>query len=366
MSDNREFLDLIKTDLNLFTEKVYCFTPQGDVKTLPMGSTTVDFAYLIHSAVGNKMVGARVNGVQVPIEYRLQTGDRVEIITSQNSKGPSRDWLSFVQSSQAKNKINQWFKNEYKEENITRGRDLMEKYAKSKGLNLSLYMKPEYQNSCIRKYGLKTWDAVLAAIGHGGLKEGQVVNKLVEEYQKDHQASKTDEDIIDEIGNQQFTHKHSKSTAHSGITVKGVDDVSVRFSKCCSPVPGDEIIGFITRGRGISIHRTDCSNILSMPQNERTRLIEAEWAPEAIKMNGERYLTELCLYVHNRRGILLDITKIFMEMKLDINSLGTRVSKQGLASIYLSFETSGREELDTIMNKLHSIEGIVDIERTSG
>ena len=366
MSDNREFLDLIKTDLNLFTEKVYCFTPQGDVKTLPMGSTTVDFAYLIHSAVGNKMVGARVNGVQVPIEYRLQTGDRVEIITSQNSKGPSRDWLSFVQSSQAKNKINQWFKNEYKEENITRGRDLMEKYAKSKGLNLSLYMKPEYQNTCIRKYGLKTWDAVLAAIGHGGLKEGQVVNKLVEEYQKDHQTSKTDEEIIEEIGNQQITHKHSKSMAHSGITVKGADDVSVRFSKCCSPVPGDEIIGFITRGRGISIHRTDCSNILSMSQNERSRLIEAEWAPEAIKMNGERYLTELCLYVHNRRGILLDITKIFMEMKMDINSLGTRVSKQGLASIYLSFETSGREELDTIMNKLHSIEGIVDIERTSG
>ncbi|MBR5047846.1 MAG: bifunctional (p)ppGpp synthetase/guanosine-3',5'-bis(diphosphate) 3'-pyrophosphohydrolase, partial [Eubacterium sp.] len=146
----------------------------------------------------------------------------------------------------------------------------------------------------------------------------------------------------------------------------GLDDVSVRFSKCCSPVPGDEIIGFITRGRGVSIHRTDCSNVLSMPENERTRLIEAEWAPDAIKIHGELYLTELCLYVHNRRGILLDITKIFMEMKMDISSLVTRVSKQGLATIYLSFETSGREELDTIMNKLRNIEGIVDIERTSG
>ena len=367
MSDNREFLDMLKTDLNLFTEKVYCFTPQGDVKTLPQGSTPVDFAYMIHSAVGNRMVGARVNGTQVPIEYKLQTGDRVEIVTSQNSKGPSRDWLSFVQSTQAKNKINQWFKNEYKEENITRGRDLMEKYAKAKGINLSLYLKPEYQNVCIRKYGYKTWDAVLAAIGHGGLKEGQVVNRLMEEYQKDHQAAKTDQDVLEDIEKKNIEDKRPpKVRTHSGITVKGIDDVSVRFSKCCSPVPGDEIIGFVTRGRGISIHRTDCSNILSMPEDERNRLIEAEWAPDAIKKNGELYLTELCIYVQNRRGILLDITKIFMEMKMDIKSLVTRVSKQGTASIYLSFETSGREELDKIMNKLHNIDSIIDIERTSG
>ena len=367
MSDNREFLDMLKTDLNLFTEKVYCFTPQGDVKTLPQGSTPVDFAYMIHSAVGNRMVGARVNGTQVPIEYKLQTGDRVEIITSQNSKGPSRDWLSFVQSTQAKNKINQWFKTQYKEENITRGRDLMEKYAKAKGINLSLYLKPEYQNVCIRKYGYKTWDAVLAAIGHGGLKEGQVVNRLMEEYQKEHQAAKTDQDVLEDIEKKSIEDKRPpKIRTHSGITVKGIDDVSVRFSKCCSPVPGDEIIGFVTRGRGISIHRTDCSNILSMPEDERNRLIEAEWAPDAVKKNGELYLTELCIYVHNRRGILLDITKIFMEMKMDIKSLVTRVSKQGTASVYLSFETSGREELDKIMNKLYNIDSIIDIERTSG
>ncbi len=367
MSDNREFLDMLKTDLNLFTEKVYCFTPQGDVKTLPQGSTPVDFAYMIHSAVGNRMVGARVNGMQVPIEYKLQTGDQVEIITSQNSKGPSRDWLSFVQSTQAKNKINQWFKKEYKEENITRGRDMMEKYAKAKGLNLSQYLKPEYQSVCIRKYGYQTWDAVLAAIGHGGLKEGQVVNRLVEEYQKDHQTPKTDEEVLAGMENQQVVSKQpTKIRANSGITVKGSDDVSVRFSKCCSPVPGDEIIGFVTRGRGISIHRTDCSNVLSMPEEDRSRLIEAEWSPEAIKKNGERYLTELCLYVQNRRGILLDITKVFMEMKMDIISLGTRVSKQGTATVYLSFETSGREELDKIMNKLHNIESIIDIERASG
>ena len=367
MSDNREFLNMLKTDLDLFTEQVYCFTPQGDVKTLPQGSTPVDFAYMIHSAVGNRMIGARVNGIQVPIEYKLQTGDRIEVITSQNAKGPSRDWLSFVQSPQAKNKINQWFRTQNKEENIIRGREMLEKYAKSKGFILSQYTKPEYQKICIAKYGLRTWDQVLAAIGHGGLKEGQVVNKLVEEYQKEKQQKKTDEDTLKEIEEKGVKERQNrKHRKHSGIKVKGIHDVSVRFSKCCSPVPGDEIIGFVTRGRGISIHRTDCTNVISMPQSERNRLIDAEWEADAVINSGELYIAEFCLYAHNRKGILLDISKIFMEMNIDIKSLSTRVSKQGLATIYLSFETSGREQLETVMNKLRNIESIVDIERTSG
>ncbi|MDO4977595.1 MAG: bifunctional (p)ppGpp synthetase/guanosine-3',5'-bis(diphosphate) 3'-pyrophosphohydrolase [Eubacteriales bacterium] len=367
MDDNKEFLTMLKTDLNLFTEQVYCFTPQGDVKALTKGSTPVDFAYLIHSAVGNKMVGARVNGRQVPIEYKLQNGEIVEIITSQNSRGPSRDWLSFVQTTQAKNKINQWFKAQNKEENIVRGRDLVEKYAKSKGLALSDYMKPEYQKICMTKYGLKTWDAVLAAVGHGGLKEGQVVNKLVEEYQKEHQRKKTDEDALNEINEKTGPDKKvAKARKHSGITVKGIHDISVRFSKCCSPVPGDEIIGFVTRGRGISIHRTDCVNIVNIPMEDRKRLMEAEWEADAVAKNGELYLSEICLYAHNRRGILLDISKIFMEMKIDIRSMSTRTSKQELATINIAFEISGREELDTIIKKLYNIESVVDIERSAG
>ena len=366
-ADNREFLSMLKTDLNLFTEQVYCFTPQGDVKTLPQGSTPVDFAYMIHSAVGNRMIGARVNRIQVPIDYKLQTGDRIEIITSQNSKGPSRDWLAFVRSPQARNKINQWFKNQYKEENIIRGRDLIEKYAKSKGLVLSDYTKPEYQKVCIVKYGLKTWDAVLAAVGHGGLKEGQVVNKLVEEYQKDHQKQKTDEDALAEIESKNSVEKKPQKIRNdSGVMIKGMPGVSVKFSKCCTPVPGDEIVGFITRGRGISIHRTDCSNIVSMPEGDRNRLIEAEWESHVLQAGSDLYLTELCLYVHNRRGILLDVTKILMEMKIDIKSVYTKVNKQNVASIYLSFETHGREELETVMNKLNNIDGMMDIERTTG
>ena len=366
MSDNKEFLTMLKTDLDLFTEQVYCFTPQGDVKTLPAGSTPIDFAYMIHTAVGNKMVGARVNGRQVPIDYKLQNGDRVTIVTSQNSNGPSRDWLSIVKSSQAKTKINQWFKTQFKEENISKGKELLDRYCKAKGLVMSKYMKPEYQKKCMHKYGLKNWDSILAAIGHGGLKEGQVINKLVEEYDKENQKNLTDQDALNEIEEKNKTKAVEKARSKSGITVRGIHDVSVRFSKCCSPVPGDEIIGFVTRGRGISIHRTDCVNILSMPEGDRARLIDAEWEEEAVEKGGELYMTEICLYAHNRTGILLDISKVFMELKVDIKSVSTRTSKQGLATIVLSFEIGGIDDLNHIIKKLRNIESVIDIERSAG
>ncbi|MBQ9155721.1 MAG: bifunctional (p)ppGpp synthetase/guanosine-3',5'-bis(diphosphate) 3'-pyrophosphohydrolase [Eubacterium sp.] len=367
MSDNQEFLTAIKSDLDLFTEQVYCFTPQGDVKTLPAGSTPIDFAYMIHTAVGNRMVGARVNGRQVPIEYKLQTGDRVEIITSQNSKGPSRDWLSIVCSSQARSKINQWFKSQFKEENIQKGKELIERYAKSRGLDLPVYTKPEYQKKVMRKYGLKDWNAVMAAVGHGGLKEGQVVNKLVEEYDKEHKKKITDEEALGAVEERNRTdHKPMKIRSKSGITVKGADDVSVRFSKCCSPVPGDEIIGFVTRGRGVSIHRTDCTNIVGMPEADRGRLIDAEWEEDAAEKTGELYLTEISIFCHNRTGVLVDISKIFLELKVDITSIQSRTSKQGLKTIELSFEISGIEELNHIIAKLRNVESVIDIQRTTG
>ena len=366
MSDNREFLNLLKTDLDLFTDKVYCFTPQGDVKALPKGSTPIDFAYMIHTAVGNRMVGARVNGRQVPIDYVLQTGDRVAIITSQNSRGPSRDWLNIVKSSQAKTKINQWFKSQFKEENISKGRELVEHYARTKGLDLSLYLKPEYQKKCMIKYGLKNWDSVLAAVGHGGLKEGQVVNKLRSEYEEDHKKHMTDEDALEQIKESEKSdnektkkHHHSKS----GITVHGINDLSVRFSKCCNPVPGDEIVGFVTRGRGISIHRTDCANIISMPESDRSRLIDAEWEEAAVESHEGEYLAELVLYAHNRTGLMLDITKVYMEMDVDIKSISTRTSKQGLATIDITFSISGKDQLSYIMTKLKSVVSIINIER---
>ena len=263
MSDNREFLSLLKSDLDLFSDNVYCFTPRGDVKTLPAGSTPIDFAYSIHSAVGNTMVGARVNSNLVNIDYKIKNGDQIDIITSQNSKGPSRDWLNLVKSTQAKNKINQWFKTQLKEDNIIKGKEHIHSYAKSKNIVLSDLLKAKYMDKVMIKYGYKDWEAVYAAIGHGGLKESQVVDRLLLEHEKQQKREMTDEKLLETITEIKESRRPATvAPSKSGIVVEGVHDLAVRFSKCCNPVPGDEITGFITRGRGISIHRTDCINII--------------------------------------------------------------------------------------------------------
>ena len=365
MSDNKEFLSVIKDDLNLFSENVYCFTPNGDVKNLPNGSTPIDFAYSIHSAVGNRMVGARVNGKMVNIDYKLQNGDRVEIITSQNNRGPSMDWLKIVKSTQAKNKINQWFKQLSKEDNIAKGKELIDKYCKAKGIIISELMKPEYINKVMIKYGFKEWDTLLAAVGHGGLKEGQIVNKLIEHYEKANKKTVSDEDVMEAVDENNKKAKASNKTGKSGIVVKGMDDVAVRFSKCCSPLPGDEIVGFVTRGRGVSIHRTDCVNVINLPDMDRVRLIEAEWASYEDDKN-EKYIAEIIIYAENRIGILADISKIFTEANIDVLSLNCRISKQGTASISMSFQVQGVEALNKLIAKIRGIENIIDIERTTG
>ena len=365
MSDNREFLSLLKGDLDLFAEDVYCFTPNGDVKNLPNGSTPVDFAYAIHSAVGNKMVGARVNGKLVNIDYKIQNGDRIEILTSQNSKGPSRDWLNIVKSTQAKNKINQWFKKEFKEDNIIRGKELISSYCRSKSIDLLNILKPKYQQIVQKKYGFRDWDAVLAAIGHGGLKEGQVVNRLQEEYEKEHKKEITDETILEKISeaNRQKVHI---ARSKSGIVVKGINDMAVRFSKCCNPVPGDEIVGFVTRGRGMSIHRTDCVNMLHLSAAERERLIDAEWEDTSDTEGGGQYLAELKMYADDRQGLLMDVTKVFTEEKIDVKSVNIRTSKKGTATLDMGFIVQGREQLEVVIKKLRQIESVIDIERTTG
>lgn len=365
MSDNKEFLSLIKSDLDLFSDSVYCFTPTGDVKTLPSGSTPIDFAYSIHSAVGNKMVGARVNGRLVNIDYVIQNGDRIEVITSQNSKGPSRDWLSLVKSTQAKNKINQWFKTELKEDNILRGKEMIDRYCKAKGINYPDINKPEFQEKVMARYAFRDWDSVLASIGHGGLKEGQVINKMVDEREKKLKKEVTDKNILDGIGDMTSKVPVSKK-GKGGIVVKGIHDVAVRFSRCCSPVPGDEIVGFVTRGRGVSIHRTDCTNIINLPEDERVRLIDAEWQAPESDTGKERYTTEIQIYANNRIGMFVDISKVFTERQIDITSMNVRTSKQGKATIIMTFDIHGIEELNRLTDKLKQIEGILDIERTAG
>ena len=366
MSDNREFMNLLKNDLDLFSDSVYCFTPSGEVKNLPAGSTTIDFAYSIHSAVGNRMVGARVNGKLVTIDYEINNGDRIEIITSQNSKGPSRDWLGVVKSTQAKNKINQWFKNELKEDNIVKGKELLNNYCKTRSVNLSDLMKQDYMNAVMRKYGFRDWDSVLAAIGHGALKEGQIVNRMQELYDREHKVPLTNEEVLAGIAEAgaALAVRPATMKTKSGIVVKGIADLSVRFSKCCSPVPGDEIVGFVTRGRGISIHRTDCVNMMNLPEMERVRIIDAEWqAPEDA---SEKYVAEIEIYANNRNGLLADISKTLTEKNINILSMNTRISKQGVATLQTAFEVESREELNRVIEKIRGIESVMDIERTTG
>ena len=371
MSDNKEFLSLLKSDLDLFSDHVYCFTKDGDVKNLPADSTPIDFAYAVHSAVGNKMVGARVNGNLVPIDYKIQNGDRVEIMTSQNSRGPSRDWLSIVKSTQAKNKINQWFRSEFKEENIVKGKEMLTGYCKAHLIPLTDLLKTEYMNACLKKYGFRDWDSVLAAIGHGGLKEGQVVNKLQDAYRKKNPVHTTDKQILEAVnkenqlqGQNGSSSKPAAVKSKSGIVVAGIDDVSVRFSKCCSPVPGDEIIGFVTRGRGVSIHRTDCINMMNLSEQDRQRIIEAEWETSADGKPDELYDTEIIIYAYDRMGILLDITKILTENKIDVKSINSRTSKQGIATINVGFAIRSKDSLHDLTKKLLQIDGIKDIQRT--
>ena len=365
MSDNAEFLKVIKSDFDLFSDNVYCFTPDGDVKNLPAGSNPIDFAYSIHSAVGNKMVGARVNGRLVNIDYELKSGDRVEIITSQNSKGPSRDWLNIVKSNQARSKIQQWFKNELKEDNILRGKDMLERYCKAKGINWVEINKPQFQEKVMKRYAIKDWDSILASLGHGGLKEGQIINKMMEEKNRITKKELSDNAILESIGDgsdKEVIVKNSKT----GIIVKGMDDLAVRFSKCCNPVPGDEIVGFITRGRGISIHRTDCINIMNLPSDDRIRIIPAEWQEFEDSKLGEKYQTELQIFAHNRTGLFMDITKIYSENDISITSINVRTNKNDISTINLVFDIKGREALNSLIGKLRQVSGVIDIERTTG
>lgn len=366
-SDNTEFMSLVKSDLDMYSDSVYCFTPNGEVKNLVAGSTPVDFAYAVHTAVGNRMVGARVNGKLVPIDYVLNNGDRVEILTSQNTQGPSRDWLKVVKSTQARNKINQWFKNEDKDENIIKGKDAIASYCKSKSLNQSEIVCQEYIDKATRKYGFTDWNALLAAVGHGALKEGQLINRMLEWYEQDHKKQMTDEEIMAEVRENVIAASHRPNRkSDDGIVVKGIHDVAVRFAKCCSPVPGDDICGFVTRGRGVTIHRNDCINILTMPEMERIRIIDAEWQePEGQKENS-KYLTEITIYANNRNGLLADVSRALTEKNVDIMAVNTRTNKQGVATMSISFETSGKEELTRIFDKLRGIESVFDIVRTTG
>ncbi len=358
MSDNQEFMDALKLDLDVYTDQVYVFTPTGDLLTLPKGSTPIDFAYNIHSAVGNMMVGAKANGRIVTFDYVIKNGDRLDIMTSQNSKGPSRDWLKIVKSSQAKTKINQWFRKQFKEENIVRGKEMLEQYAKKKGYNLNDLLTDKSTTAVLRKNGLTSWDSLCATVGHGGIKEGQIVQRLIEEHERGKVKPLPDKLTI---GKEE---RPRSVSSKSGIIVKGVGDLAVRFSKCCNPVPGDEIVGYITKGRGVSIHRTDCVNIIHLPEDERERLIDSEWQIEC-SLDDRTYVTEIQVRALDRMGIILDISRVLTDMKIHVKTLNARSTKDNEAVFNIKIEICNVEQLDLIIHKLLQIGDIIEIIRAS-
>lgn len=368
MSDSKEFIDNIKINLDAFSQNVYCFSPTGEVKSLPYGSTPIDFAYSIHSAIGNKMVGAKVNGKIVTFDYKIQNGDRIEIITSQNSKGPSMDWFKVVKSPQAKNKINQWFKQTNKEENIFKGKELLEKEAKRKGFIFNELADQKRIQNVLDRYNFKDWNSICAAVGHGGVKEGQIINRLIEDYKKDINKNKTAEEIIQDterIINQCNDGLHTKKCLKNclGIVIQGINSMDVRISKCCSPVPGDEIVGFVTRGRGVSVHRTDCINIINLLEDERKRLIEAIWNCAEKDVNLDFY-AEVRITGEDRLGLLVDVTRVLTDEKLSLKTINGRTVKNEFI-IDLSVNIADKTQLELIYKKLLKVKGIYDIQRVT-
>lgn len=346
-----EFVETFKLDL--FTDEVFVFTPKGDVKNLPAGSTPIDFAYSIHSAVGNKMIGARVNGEIKPLNYKMNNGDIIEIITSANNHGPSRDWLKIIKSSEAKNKIRQWFKKERRDENIDRGRDLIEKEIKRQGYTHVQLFKQEWLEPVLKKHNFNSNDDLYNVIGFGELSAQKLVSRLKDEYLKTVAPEK------DELLTPKVENKSKDKPSENGIIVKGIDNCLIRLSRCCNPVPGDSIIGYVTRGRGVSVHRADCSNISDLTEVEG-RIIDVRWAYEGISS----YNAEITIMAIDRAALLLEITNAISEAKLSVRALNARTTKDNYALIELTVEITDKEQLDKLIKKLNRIENVIEVSRS--
>lgn len=354
INDTREFMETLKVDL--FTDEVYVFTPQGDVMDLAVDSTPIDFAYRIHSQIGNRCVGAKVNSRIVPLDYKLQTGDIVEIITSANANGPSRDWLKIVKSSQAKNKIRQWFKKEKRDENIIKGKEMLDLEIKKQGHTKAQLVKAEWLEAAYKKFGLHTAEDMYSSIGFGGLSPNQIVTRLKEEYKKTQKPEETEEEMLE--SRMQKAARRPSNNSSNGIYVKGVDNVLVRFSRCCNPVPGDEIIGYITKGRGVSVHRKDCTNAADL-MNEEERLIEVGWIATARAM----YNVDIEVRATDRKGLLAEITAQVDDSRINIVTFSSRITKEKVAIVNLVLEIDDIEQMNRLIKKLQKIQGINDIYR---
>ena len=353
MQDPDEFLKTLKTEL--FEDEVYVFTPKGEIKTLPRDATPIDFAYTIHAEVGHKMVGCKINSKMMPIVTPLKSGDIVEIITSDTAKGPSRDWLKIVKSSSAKTKIQQWFKKTEREEKKEKGKDILDKEIKKIGMSHSDLFKPEWIQVVLNRYNYNSVEDMYASIGFGGISPNKIITRLLEEYKKEHE-----EDVIEEKIQELVTEAPRKNSApKSGVSVKGIDNCLVKFSKCCNPVPGDDIIGYITKGRGVSIHRKDCTNLKDL-LSEEERIIEVEWYDEKEKAE---YNVDIQVLANDRTGLLADVVKEITSKKINIMGVNTKTSKDRIATIDVTLEGEHILQLNQSRKQIRKVDSVYEVTR---
>ncbi len=353
MQDPEEFLNTLKTEL--FEDEVYVFTPKGDIKVLPRGSTPIDFAYSIHAQVGHKMTGCKINSKMMPIITKLKSGDIVDIITSENAKGPSRDWLKFIKSTTAKNRIQQWFKKEQREENIVKGRELVEKEVKRIGMSFTELYKQEYVQVALDRYKYNTIDDMYAAVGFGAISAVKVIAKMLEEYKKDHEDDSI-EAKIEELANQKRPIKGNISK--TGVIVKGIDNCLVKLSRCCNPVPGDNIIGYITKGRGVSIHTTECTNIKDL-LSEEDRIIDVEWYNE----KSSSYNVDIEVYSNDRVGLLADIIKAVYDTKTKLIAVISKPNKEKIVITEITIEVENLDKLNKTLKSIRKVDSVFEVKR---
>lgn len=357
MNDPKEFMETLKVDL--FSNQVFVFTPKGDVIELPAGSTPLDFAFKIHSAIGAKCIGAKVNGKMVPIDYTLKNGEIVDIVTSASSKGPSIDWLKIVKSNTARNKIRQWLKRENKNENTDKGKDMLDKYVRRKGYDPQHILKIQWISKTAKALNLSSADDLYTAIGYGGLMLSKVVALLAEYSQEEKQAELKRKEKEEALPEPKKKRKRENTT---GVTVEGMDDLLIRFSKCCNPVPGDEIIGFITKGRGISVHRKDCINITSMPAEEQKRFIPVQWNTE--KQNIA-YDADVNIVAEDRKGLFSDLSRICEDMDVHITGVNAKSAKDQVVSITMTISITSTVQMEKVLRQLGAVPGVADVYRAS-
>ena len=353
MQDTQDFLNTLKTEL--FEDEVYVFTPKGDIKVLPRGSTPIDYAYNIHAEIGHHMTGCKINSKMMPIITKLKNGDIIEIITSENSKGPSRDWLKFIKSSTAKNKINAWFKKNQREENIEKGKDLIEKEIKRIGMDYSEIFKTEFVQGALNRYKFNSLEDMYASVGFGAITSGKVIARILEEYRKVHK----EEDVEEKIEELSKSKQKKANASKSGIVVEGIDNCLVKISKCCNPVPGDNIVGYITRGRGVSVHRADCKNLKDLFLDEENRMIDVYWQNE----KEAAYNVDIEIFANDRSGLLADIIAQIGTTKSKLIAVSSRANKERIAVTEITVEVENLEELNQVLKAIRKVDSVYEVKR---